>query len=72
MRGIGLGLAFACAAALMAVSGNAEAIEGTPCTEGQEDARVMTGPYGYIVYRCEGVWVYSYTCDESGYCYIAG
>jgi len=72
MKGVILGFAVACGAALMSIPGSAHAIEGTPCVEGQEDARVMTGTYGYIVYQCLGVWTYSYECDESGYCFIAG
>ncbi len=73
MKGITAGIALAFAGALMAFSPDAHAyIEGTPCTEGQENARVPTGMYGYRVYQCQGVWVYLYECDESGYCFIAG
>jgi len=73
MKWISTGIAIACAAALMMFAGSAQAyIEGTPCIEGQEDARVPTGHYGYRVYQCQGVWVYLYECNESGYCFIAG
>ncbi|WP_337244305.1 hypothetical protein [Luteimonas sp. gir] len=69
MKKLGLRFALVCAVAV-AASGSANALEGTPCTEGQENAYVQTGLYGYKVYQCLGVWTYLYECDESGYCFI--